>query len=294
MTDAAAVQDRLEAIAADLPPQLRTAARFVLKEPASIALYPLRELAGRAGVSPATLVRLAGQLGFASYKAFRDVMRDGLHSAAARYSSGARRLQERPRRGGAQSVWRAACDLHAAQLAELSQTIPGAAVEAAARRVAAARTVYVLGLRANHAAALYFHYVLRTFRRDAVLLAGGYGTLIDALDGIGPDDLLVAISYEPYARDAVRLVRHARRAGAQLLALTDGPWSPIAGDADQVFLVPTAGASFYQTMIPTLAVLEALVAFLVRNGGQPLVDKVEAEFRRREEFGVYWQDGEDG
>lgn len=288
------IQERLQAIAPDLPPQLRTAARFVLKEPASIALYPLRELAARAGVSPATLVRLSGQLGFPSYKAFRDVMRDGLHSAAARYSSGARRLQEEPRHGGAQTVWRAACDVHLGQLAELAQAIPGAAVEAAARRVAEARTVYVLGLRANHAAALYFHYVLRTFRRDPVLLSGGYGTLVDALDDIGPPDLLVAISYEPYARDAVRLVRHARRAGARLLALTDRSWSPIAGDADQVLLVPTAGASFYQTMIPTLAVLEAMVAFLVRSGGQPLVDKVEAEFLRREAFGVYWQDGGDG
>ena len=37
MIDAAAVQERLEAIAADLTPQLRTAARFVLTEPASIA-----------------------------------------------------------------------------------------------------------------------------------------------------------------------------------------------------------------------------------------------------------------
>lgn len=294
MIDATAVQERLEALAADLPPQMRSAARFVLKEPASIALYPLRELAARARVSPATLVRLAGQLGFPSYKAFRDVMREGLHSAAARYSSGARLLQEHPRRGGPQAVWRAACDVQATQMAEMMQTIPGAAVEAAARRVAEARTVYVLGLRANHAAALYFHYVLRTFRPEAVLLSGGHGTLVDALHGIGREDLLLAVSYEPYSQEAVRLVRHARRAGAQLVALTDRPWSPIAADADQVFLVPTAGASFYQSMIPTLALLEAIIAFLVRRGGQTLVDRVESEFRRREEFGVYWREGEDG
>ncbi len=293
MIDAAAVQERLEAIAADLTPQLRTAARFVLTEPASIALYPLRDLAARAKVSPATLVRLAGQLGFDSYKAFRDVMRDGLHSAAARYSSGARQLQERPRRGGPQAIWRAACEIQAAQAGEMLQTIPAAAVEAAAARLAGAGTVYVLGLRANHAPALYFQYVLRTFRREAVLLAGGYGTAIDALDGIGPGDVLVAISYEPYARDAVRLVRHARQAGAGLIALTDRSWSPIATDADQVFLLPTAGASFYQSMIPTLTLLEAMVAFLVRSGGDALVSRVEAEFRRREEFGVYWRDGEE-
>ncbi|BBK45334.1 (Fe-S)-cluster assembly protein [Allostella vacuolata] len=291
--DAIAVRGRLEAILPDLPPQLRSAARFVLNEPASIALYPLRDLAARARVSPATLVRLAGQLGFASYKAFRDVMRDGLHTAAARYSSGAQQLQERPRRGGGQAAWRAACEIQAGHMAGMLRSIPAAAVEAAASCLAGARTVYVLGLRANHAPALYFHYVVRTFRAQAVLLDGGHGTLVDELAGAGGDDALLAISYEPYAREAVRLVAHARRAGVRVIALTDQPWSPIAQDADHLFLLPTAGASFYQSMVPTLTLLEALVSLLVARGGRPLVERVEAEFRRREEFGVYWRDGDE-
>ena len=93
--DIAAVRDRLEAAYPHLSPQLRGAARFVLREPESVALYPLRDVAARAGVSPATLVRLAAQLGFAGYRAFRDVLRAGLHSAAVRYSSHAPALGER-------------------------------------------------------------------------------------------------------------------------------------------------------------------------------------------------------
>lgn len=293
MIDAAAVRERLEATYPDLSPQLRGAARFVLKEPASIALYPLRDLATRAGVSPATLVRLATHLGFASYKAFRDVMREGLHTAAARYSSGAQHLQERPRRGAAHAIWRAACGAQSAHMGDMLRTIPAAAVEAAALCLADAQTIYVLGLRANHAASFYFHYVLRTFRADAVLLDGRQGMLIDEVGRIGAGDVLLAVSYEPYARDAVRVVRHARQAGARVIALTDHRLSPIADGADHLFLLPTAGASFYQTMVPTLTLLEALVCFLVARGGRAVVEQVEAEFRRREDFGVYWRDGEE-
>ncbi|MCC7275608.1 MAG: MurR/RpiR family transcriptional regulator [Alphaproteobacteria bacterium] len=292
--DIAAVRERLEAAYPELSPQLRGAARFVLKEPEAVALYPLRDVAARAGVSPATLVRLAAHLGFRGYRAFRDVLRDGLHSASARYSSHAQNLVARRGRGGFAAVWRAAGETQAANIAAMLGAIPAADVEAAGLCLARARTVHLLGLRSNYAATFHFHYVLRTFMPGVVLLDGGHGMLIDELAGIGPRDALLAISYDPYAAEAVKVARAARAAGAKVVALTDQKLSPIAQLADHLFLVPTAGASFYQSLVPTMTLLEALVCCLVARGGRAAVDRVEAEFRRREEFGVYWRDGDAG
>src|SRR5216684_254811 len=80
MTDIVSVTRRLEGGYHSLPPQLRKAARYVVKAPTEIALYSLREVAARAEVGPTTLVRLAAQLGFASYNAFRETFREGLRS----------------------------------------------------------------------------------------------------------------------------------------------------------------------------------------------------------------------
>ncbi|MGE0715575.1 MAG: MurR/RpiR family transcriptional regulator [Alphaproteobacteria bacterium] len=287
--DAGALRERLEAAYPQLSPQLRGAARFVLKEPESVALYPLRDVAGRAGVSPAALVRLAGHLGFDGWRAFRDVLRDGLHSAAAHYSRHAQELLGG--RGRFAAVWRAAGEAQAANIATMLRTIPAAAVEAAGRCLADARRLYLLGLRSNYAATFHFHYVLRTFADDVVLLDGAHGMLVDEIAGIGPRDALLAVSYDPYAVDAVTVVRAARASGARIVALTDHKLSPIADGADHLFLVPTVGASFYQSLVPTMILLEALVCFLVARGGRAAVDRVEAEFRRREGFGIYWRDG---
>ena len=52
-----------------LPPQLQTAARYMLDRPDDVALLSMREQARRAGVPPATMTRLAKRLGLEGYEA---------------------------------------------------------------------------------------------------------------------------------------------------------------------------------------------------------------------------------
>ncbi len=280
---------KLETAYPAMSPQLRTAARFVLKEPVYIALYPLRRVASRAGVSPATLVRLANQLGFAGYQEFRDAFRAGMHSGmgSARYAADARTLLSAKGARAFAKVYAGARDLHQRNVAQIFSDIPPGAVEAAGHCLARARRIYILGLRSNYAAAFYFAYVLKTFADNVVLLEDRMGMLIDELGDIGPRDALLAMSGEPYAADAVRAVDYAADMRA---TITDNTLSPIAQRAKHVFVVPTVGPSFYQSLVPKLALLECLVCLLVARGGRAAVERVKKEFQRRERFGVYWRD----
>jgi DNA-binding MurR/RpiR family transcriptional regulator len=290
MIDFASLRTRLEADYAGLSPQLRGAARYALKEPGFIALYPLRRVAQRAGVSPATFVRLAKHLGFGSYNGLRDVFREGMHSGAARYATDAHQLLSYKGGRGFERAWNAAGQVQVRNITEMMASIPPAAVEAAGLCLAKARRIFILGLRSNYAPAFYFHYVLRTFLRNAILLEDRMGMLIDELGDIGPKDALVALSADPYAIEAVKAVEYAAAAGCPVISLTDHKLSPIAGPATHVFLVPNASASFYHSMVPKMVLLESLVCLLVARGGRAAVDRVKAEFERRESFGIYWSD----
>ena len=88
----------------------------------------------------------------------------------------------------------------------------------------------------------------------------------------------------------MKAVQHAAARGAAIIAVTDNTLSPIAHNAATVFVLPTAGTSFYQSLVPTMSVLESLVCYLVARGGLRIVGRVKEEFRRRERFGVYWSD----
>jgi DNA-binding MurR/RpiR family transcriptional regulator len=292
MTDFGKVTRKLHAAYPELSAQLRKAARFALKEPAFIALYPLRKVATRAGVSPASVVRLATQLDFESYRGFRDAFRAGMHAGmgSARYAVDAESLVGRKGGRAFEKVYDDASQLLLGNIRETFGTISADDVEAAGNCLARARRIYILGLRANFGAAFYFDYVLKTFTRKSVLLEGRLGMLIDEMGDIGPRDALLALSGEPYALDAVKAVEYATGARAQVVSITDSSLSPIAHGAAHVFVVPTTGPSFYQSHVAKLALLECLVCVMVARGGPQVVERVKEEFQRRERFGVYWRE----
>jgi DNA-binding MurR/RpiR family transcriptional regulator len=281
---------RIDGLYPALSPQLRRAARHLRRNLTEVALYSLRDIAARARVSPASMSRLTARLGFDTYEDLRERVRGLVMSGADRYANSARDLTAFHGSAGF-------ARLVGAHVALLNDSVQRAfaggeakAIEAAAARIAKAKRIWILGLRSNYSAAFYFHYLLRTFRDDVVLLEDRMGMLIDELAGVKRGDVLLVISYEPYAADAVKAVEHAGAAGAAVIALTDGPHSPVARHAKHTLVVPTTTTSFYQSMIPTLAILEVMVSMSIAAAGAPAVERIREEFARRERFGVYWQE----
>jgi DNA-binding MurR/RpiR family transcriptional regulator len=290
MIDVASITRRLGGDYEGLAPQLRKAARYVVKAPTEVALYSLREVAARAEVGPTTLVRLAAQLGFPSYNAFRETFREGLRSGADRYASNVEELQHY--HGGAtfKQLYRDTGEQIVQNINGAYSSIGVAQIAAAGKIMKSAHRLYLLGLRANYCLSFYLHYVLRTFMPNVMLLEGRMGMLIDEIGDIGPKNALLAISYEPYALDAVKAVEHAAKRGAAVIAMTDTPLSPIARRATRLLVLPTRGTSFYQSLVPTMALIEGIICYLVAGGGPRVVQRVKEEFERRDDFGIYWRD----
>ena len=71
---------RLKATFDELSPRLKEAARWVIDHPDDVALLSTREQARRAGVTPATMTRLAQRLGLAGYDGVRKLYADACGS----------------------------------------------------------------------------------------------------------------------------------------------------------------------------------------------------------------------
>src|SRR5260370_28043380 len=69
-----------------LPPQLQTAARYMLDRPDDVALLSMREQARRAGVPPATMTRLAQRLGLEGYDQVRELYARAVRAGALRFA----------------------------------------------------------------------------------------------------------------------------------------------------------------------------------------------------------------
>lgn len=293
MPDLDTVTRRLVEAYPTLSPQLKLAARYVLDAPNDVALQSMRGLAARAGVHPSTMSRLAREVAFTDYQSFKEPFRQSLKGRPSRYAARARRLQWHGEDSAGDALF---AEFGQAAEDNIRQTLAATSprqLETVATLFAAARQVYVVGMRKCFSVAYYFHYACRMFGLPTLLVEGRSGTAPDELRGIGAGDVMLVIGFDPYTRDTVQSARRAVEAGAAVVAVTDSKVSPLAVGAAHVFVVANASPSFFRSVAAALGLVEAVVAFIVADKGAPAIEALDRTEQHLRQFGAYWgQDGE--
>jgi DNA-binding MurR/RpiR family transcriptional regulator len=88
--------------------------------------------------------------------------------------------------------------------------------------------------------------------------------------GIGKDDLLIVVSYHPYAEEAVHLIDAAVDRQCKVLSISDSLVSPVAKPATQVLQVREAEIRKFRSLSASMCLAQALVisyAFAATGGG---------------------------
>lgn len=268
-----------------LTPRMQAAARYIVDHPNEVVIGSMRTLAEQAKAQPATLVRLAQQLGYAGWPELKAAFaRDlGLHSTT--YGERAKSLA---RRGNTQEL---ASELFAMQRSNLDATEAAAApvLPEAVKLLRKARAVHVAGFRASHPIAFALFYGYRLFR-NSVSLVDGLGVGLELqLRAIERQDAVVVTSFAPYSREAQAVAQHAHAAGAALIALTDSSAAPVALRADVVLQYAVASPSFFPSVAAGVALTEALLEQLVAEGGDGVVERIERVERQLFDSGAYLQ-----
>ena len=285
-----AVLDRLTRIQPELSPQVRKAAAHVLENPGQVATLSMRKLAAAAEVPPPTMARLAKAAGFETYEAFRDVYRRSVQDGGSAYSERAGQLLGRRGQDELVGLW---ADFRQASLdgiERLFATIDPGLVTTAADVLLAARRVFVAGMQSSFSFANYVHYVGYMTHPNWVLLRSSHGVLADHVVDLDAEDVLLAIALKPCARDTVRLAQLARERNAPVIAVTDSRTSPLAVFASHLFVVPTRSPQYFDSYVPTTALLEALLGVVTAKSGPDVIDNIERLEDCRRALGEYWED----
>lgn len=272
-----------------LSPELQRAARWVRSNGPVLALRSMRTAAGQAGVSPATMTRLARRLGFDSFGALREPyvsrLAGGGSVPALPYVRRARALQ---RRDGGEPL-RELGQLQQANVAAIARRNTAAAIERVADRLLRAERVHFLGLRVCHGVAFQLHYAYGLLCANGVLVTDLGGTLADQVAQIGRGHVLLAISQSPYTRATVESVRQARTQGAAVIALTDNALSPIGREADHALLFDTASNSFFHSTTGALALAEHVLAAVNARGGAAVLRRLRERQQQLRASRAYWE-----
>lgn len=243
----------------DLSPKLQQAARFIVDHPNEVVVLSMRMLAERANTRPATLFRLAQQIGYPGWPELKDAFAGDLGLHGAGYGQRAKALQGRGKDAGLLSEIFTA-HRHNLDVTE-EQITPS--IRKAASLLKKSGTVHVAGFRASFAVAYSFLYGYRLFRNSVQLIDGQGGGLEMQLRTIEKQDALVVIGFSPYSKETISAVEAAKKAKALIIAITDSDASPLALAADTSILFATESPSYFPSVAAGVAAVEALLGALV-------------------------------
>lgn len=259
-------------------------ARFILEHYDKAAFMTASRLGVTVGVSESTVVRFATELGYDGYphlqRALQEMIRNKLTSVQRMEVAG-------DRMGGRdvlQTVLHADTDMIRVTLDEIDRDAFQGAVDA----LMGAKRIYILGVRSSSALASFLGFYFNLLFENVTLVhTNSVSEIFEQVLRVGPGDVLFGISFPRYSKRTLSAMKYARDRGARVIALTDSQLSPLARVADHVLLARSDMASFVDSLVAPLSVINALIVAV----GMSRRDEIEQTFNKleriREEYDVY-------
>ena len=259
-------------------------ARFILEHYDKAAFMTASRLGVTVGVSESTVVRFATELGYDGYphlqRALQEMIRNKLTSVQRMEVAG-------DRMGGRdvlQTVLHADTDMIRVTLDEIDRDAFQGAVDA----LMGAKRIYILGVRSLSALASFLGFYFNLLFENVTLVhTNSVSEIFEQVLRVGPGDVLFGISFPRYSKRTLSAMKYARDRGARVIALTDSQLSPLARVADHVLLARSDMASFVDSLVAPLSVINALIVAV----GMSRRDEIEQTFNKLEriweEYDVY-------
>lgn len=288
LQSAADVLARLTEEFDSLSAQLQRAARFIIDNPREVGVQSMRALAGKAEVHPNTLVRLAQAIGFEGYESMRERFRDFVVAdGVGGFRDRADWLRKLAARGGTCEVIGEMAAATAENVDAMWRRRSSKELDPIADAILEAPRVFVLGMGSAYSLAHQFWYVARMAFEHITPIPRHGSQPIDDIAWLQPEDVLVALTFQPYRSETLAAVRRARAVGATVIGITDSAASPLARLSDHVLVAPTSTPQFFQSHAAVTAMLEGLVAVLVSRAGDDALERIEMFHKQRLDAGLY-------
>ncbi|MGI8869628.1 MAG: MurR/RpiR family transcriptional regulator [Mycobacteriales bacterium] len=244
----------------DMSPAERRVARALLAGPPTIGLESSARLAEHAGVSGPTVSRFVARLGFDNYAAFQRALHDDITAQVLSPVEVYRRHRAEDRAAGSSvSLPEAGAELGRAVAASLSRVDAADFARAVELLSDSRRQVLAAGGWFSHLLAGYLSALLREIRPRVRAVPPVASERASAIADVGKRDIVVVFDFRRYEQDTFDFATAARARGARIVLFTD-PWlSPVAEIAEAVLPAQVIGPTPFESLTPTVALLEVLV-----------------------------------
>ncbi|EQB98891.1 MurR/RpiR family transcriptional regulator [Photorhabdus temperata] len=264
-------QEQVRSRYSELSKRLQQVARYVLDNTNSVAFDTVAVIAREADVPPSTLIRFANAFNFSGFNEMKQLFRVHMVEETASYADRARLFREldgeQEPLEDPQHILQEFARSNVQAMQQLATRTAPEDLKNAVDLLAQAKNIYIIGLRRSFSVAVYLSYALSHLECRPLLVDGLGGMFREQINLIGQEDVVVSISFTPYAEETLMISERAAEAGAKQIVITDSQISPLASFSDVCFVVKEAQVDAFRSLSATLCLVQSLaVALAYRQG----------------------------
>jgi DNA-binding MurR/RpiR family transcriptional regulator len=255
----------------------RKLANYILEHIQTIPLLSVNELAAKAGVSTATVVRFTRVLEFDGYLEFRNHLMELLKeklSPVEKYKATISRKDEL-----GDSMHKVASQV-VKNINQSLQHNTQKELNAIVTELMKAETIYCLGMGVSRYMADIMAYMLKLYAKKSYSLSNDTISFKEQIILLTPNDLLITFSFPPYSIPTIEATQLAREMGLPVISFTDKKTAPIVEFSTHVLIAKTDNILFTNS----LGAIAVLMNVLVTELALKQEDRILANLQRIEQF----------
>jgi DNA-binding MurR/RpiR family transcriptional regulator len=248
------VMTELQRNYADLTQSQKRIAEAIVENPEFVAFATVDKLAARLGIASSTIVRFAYRLGLDGYPELQERVRVLVRSRFRGADEGSGDESAVAHLGDSTAAASLRRDLE--NLRHTIADLDGVTIEKAVGLLTAAPRVFFTGGLSSRALAAYAAHTLNRLRGNVRMLSTDDASA-DILE-MTADDVLVVISFPPYASQTLQILNAARKRDVTIVGITDSPISPL-GTVDVTLSARVSGIGPQNSLVAPIAVVNVLL-----------------------------------
>jgi len=262
----------------------RQIARYIIEHYEQAAYMTAARLGALVGVSESTVVRFANELGFDGYPELQRGLQDLIRTRLTSFQ----RMEVANRMIGEDDVLDKVLLADADKIKHTLDHADRAAFRGAVDKLIGARHIYIMGVRSSATLAGFLNHNFQVVFDNVKLVQTTSGSeIFEQLWHIGEGDVFFAISFPRYSKRTINAVAYAKEKGADVIALTDSNIAPIAGYADHLLLAQSDMASFVDSLVAPLSIINAIIVAVARKKQDELNVRLRQLEKIWKEYDVY-------
>ena len=259
-------------------------ANFILESYDKAAFMTASRLGKTVKVSESTVVRFAAELGYDGYPAMQKALQEMIRSKLTTIQ----RIEVSNDRIGDHDILSMVMQSDIEKIRLTMEETDQAQFQRAVDAIVGARHIYILGVRSAAAIASFlgFYFTL-IFQNVTIIHTTSASEVFEQLLHIGPEDVIIGISFPRYSRRTVKAMQFAHDRGAEAIAITDSGASPLTPYSSITLLAKSDMASFVDSLVAPLSLVNALIVAIGRKKNDDLSHTFESLERIWDEYEVY-------